>query len=135
MYDVRKALDDVGEHGYDGDVVSYTTTVLTGTDLSQVNELYSRLETYDQVDSELLETLGKVCSHKQRDLDRVLSAAELAAGMSRADNWQRVHGALASQKMSNTPLVEQFRSVPLQSGAGGGNLGTAFTEVSMYYVD
>jgi hypothetical protein len=135
MYDVRKALNDVGEHGYNGDVVTYSTDVLAGTDLQEVNELYDRMQTYDHIESELLETLGKVCSHEQEELDQVISAAELAAEMSQAEDWQRIHGALASRKLAETPLVEQFRSVPLQGGGTGGELGAAFKKVMRYYVD
>ena len=135
MYDVRKVLDRVAEHGYDKETVSYASEVLSGTDLSEVNDLYSRMNTYEKVDRDLLESLGRVCSHDQAELDRVVAAAEMADSKSERNEWQRIHAALVSQKLTDTTLVEEFREVPLQGGGGVDGLGTAFTEVSPHYVD
>jgi hypothetical protein len=117
--------------------VDYVENVIAGTDLERISELYSRMQTYDQVDPDLLEALGKVCAHDQEALDEVVAAAKLASDRRGNDSWQRIHAALTSQKLKKTGLVEQFRSVPLQGGGGSGmdGFGTMFMEVSEHYVD
>lgn len=136
MYDVRKALDDVADHGFDRDVVDYVSTVIAGTDLQTVEDLYDRMQTYEQVDPDLLEALGTVCDHDQREVDSVTAAAELADSQDVAGSWERIHAALTSQKLAKTDLVEEFQAVPLQGGgAADDGLGATFNEVSTHYVD
>lgn len=137
MYDVRKALDRVAEHGYDREIIDYVSEVVAGTDLAAVKDLYSRMQTYDQVDSDLLEGLGKVCAYNQEDIDAVASAANIASGQGAAGSWERIHAALTSQKLARTDLVEDFKDVPLDVGGGtnGDGLGATFKEVSTHYVD
>lgn len=137
MYDVRKALDDVADHGYDGEVVDYVGQVVADTNLSDVEDLYNRMQTYDQVDPDLLEALGTVCAHDQKEVDAVAEAAELATQLGSADPWERIHAALTSQKLATIALIKEFQDVPLQAdgGTNGDGLGAAFTEVSTHYVE
>ncbi|WP_244877491.1 hypothetical protein [Haloferax prahovense] len=137
MYDVRKALDDVVNRGYDAETVKYVTTTIEGTDMGRINEIYNNLTAYNGVDPDFREALAKVCQHSNEDVADAIDIAHLARELSSGDTFDQATAALASQKLSNLKLVRQFEEVPF-AGKGGtttDSIGAAFREVSQYYVE
>lgn len=135
MYDVRKALEDAVDHGYQRETVVYVSNVLSGTAIGRVEDRYKKLNTYDSVDPELNEQLGQVCNHSQSELDATVEAATLADQLYGGDSFSKVTATLASLKLANDPLVTDFQKVPLSGTNGSINLGADFMEVSEHYVD
>jgi len=137
MYDVWKVLDEFVEYGYDEETVEYVTSTVAGTDMNDVEEKYDNLKTYDSVDPEFQEALGKVCRHSNQDVQEATATAELANELRKGGKFDQVSSALASQKLSNSSVVERFEDVPF-AGKGGGGLGPmgeSFKEVTQHYVD
>ncbi|EMA66150.1 hypothetical protein C468_04961 [Halorubrum kocurii JCM 14978] len=135
MYDVRKALNDTTDHGYQREAVEYVSEMLSDTDIQSVNDRYKKLKTYDAVDPDLTEQLGQVCNHTQSELDDAVSAAELANRLYGGNPFARTTATLASLKLDNDVVVTNFREVPLTGTSGTDKLGEEFTEVSTHYVD
>lgn len=135
MYDVRRALEDLSDHGYQQDTVVYVSKVLAGTDIGHVEDRYEKLRTYDSADPDLTEQLGKVCNHTQRELDDAVGAATLATRLHDGDKFSQVIASLASLKLDNDSLVTDFQAVPVTGASGPSELGKAFMEVSEHYVE
>ncbi|WP_224333537.1 hypothetical protein [Haloprofundus halobius] len=137
MYDVRKVLDEVVKRGYDDETVDYVTSTVEGTDMDRVGEIYDSLRTYDGVDAEFREALGKVCRHSNEDVVAAGETARLAHELSSGDNFDQITAALASQKLSNLKVVTRFREVPFagKGGSSGDSIGGLFQEVSSHYVE
>jgi hypothetical protein len=134
MYDVRKALDDVVDHGFNYDVISYVNDTIAGTEMNEVNSKYENLKVYDSVNSDFLEELGKLCRYTNEDVREVGKAAEIANNLWKGDELQSIAAALISLKLDNMELVDQFRAVPLMGGDQDGQVGKEFQEVSSHYV-
>jgi len=136
MYDIRKALNDTTDHGYQREAVEYVSEMLSDTDIQSVSDRYKKLKTYDAVDPDLTEQLGQVCNnHTQSELDDAVSAAELANRLYSGNPFARTTATLASLKLDNDVVVTNFREVPLTGTSGTDKLGEEFTEVSTHYVD
>lgn len=137
MYDVRSALDVVASRGYDEKTVEYVTTVIQGTDMNRVDEIYDSLKTYDGVDSEFREALGKVCRHTNEDIEAANETAQLASRLSNGGKFDRIAASLASQKLSNLEAVQRFQKVPFagKGGSAAGSIGKLFEEVTPHYVE
>ncbi|GAB6878231.1 hypothetical protein JCM17823_05050 [Halorubrum gandharaense] len=135
MYDVRKALSDATDHGYQRETVEYVTDMLTGTDVHRIKDRYKKLKTYDSVDPDLTERLGQACTHSQSEVNDTVGAAKLANRLYGNDQFSTITATLASLKLDNDRTVEDFRSVPLTGTSGSAELGDEFTEVSAHYVD
>ena len=135
MYDIRKALNDTTDHGYQREAVEYVSEMLSDTDIQSVNDRYKKLKTYDAVDPDLTEQLGQVCNHSQSELDDAVSAAELANRLYGGNPFARTTATLASLKLDNVVVVTDFREVPLTGTSGTDKLGEEFTEVSTHYAD
>ena len=135
MYDVRKVLDDTTDHGYQQRTVEYVTNVLTGTDIERVTDRYEKLKTYDGVDPDLTERLGKVCTHNQSEIDDAVRAASLADKQYGTNPFSTITATLASLKLDNNPAVSDFKDVPLTGTSSPNELGSEFIEVSTHYVD
>lgn len=134
MYDTGSVLEDVVEHEYRRDIVTYVSETLDGTDMETITDRYQKLKTYDTVDADLKEQLGQACRYSQEDVDEVVEAAMLADELSSEYRFARLNATLASLKLENDPLVTDFRAVPLTGASAPTNLGSDFTEVSSHYV-
>jgi deoxyadenosine/deoxycytidine kinase len=134
MYDVRKGLDEVVDHGFDEEVVDYVNETIAGTDMSEVESKYKSLKTYDSVNKDFLEELGKLCEYTDQDVNDVEYAAGIANELSNGNGLQRIAAALISLKLDNMEVVQQFRSVPLMGGREETHIGNEFREVSKHYV-
>jgi len=135
MYDVRSALSDVTDHGYQQETVEYVSEMLDGTSVSKVNDRYKKLKTYDNVDPDLTERLGQVCTHSQTELEEAVEAAKLADRLYGGGPFSNITATLASLKLDNNGTITDFRSVPLTGTSSPDQLGDEFTEVSAHYVD
>jgi len=135
MYDVRSALSDASDHGYQQETVEYVSEMLTGIDVSAVNNRYKKLKTYDTVDPDLTERLGQACTHSQSTLDEAVDAAKLSRRLANGDPMSDITAVLASLKLDNNQAVNDFRAVPLRGAGGPDQLGKEFTEVSTHYAD
>ncbi|XGI83042.1 hypothetical protein ACEU6E_07100 [Halorutilales archaeon Cl-col2-1] len=134
MYDVRQTLDDVVDHGFNYDVISYVNDVIAGTDMNEVGSKYENLKVYDSVNTDFLEELGKLCEYTNEDVREVEEAAEIANELWKEDEFQSIAAALISLKLDNMSIVHQFRSVPLVGSSQDSKIGENFKEVSEYYV-
>ncbi|WP_276249165.1 hypothetical protein [Haladaptatus sp. YSMS36] len=137
FYDVRKALDEIVEHGYDGEVLEYVTTTIEGTDMTVVADIYNRLKTYESVNKDLQEELGKLCEYDNSDVQEVVDAVALTGALSKSVDFEYRQAALISLLLSNYPLVDQFRAVPIVqlSGEEAPSLGDRFKGVIEHYVN
>ena len=135
MYDIRSALSDASDHGYQKETVDYVTEMLEGTNLSEIQTRYKKLKTYDSVDPDLTEQLGQACTHSQTDLEEAVEAAKLSQQLSVGDPLSEITAVLASLKLANDETITDFRNVPLRGANGPDQLGEEFTEVSAHYVD
>jgi len=135
MYDVRSALSDASDHGYQQETVEYVSKMLTGIDVSAINNRYKKLKTYDTVDPDLTERLGQACTHSQSTLDEAVDAAKLSRRLANGDPMSDITAVLASLKLDNNQAVNDFRAVPLRGAGGPDQLGKEFTEVSTHYAD
>ena len=96
---------------------------------------YKNLNTYDSVNKDFLEELGKLCKHTDQDVEDVEYAAGIANELSNGNGLQRIAAALISLKLDNMDVVQQFRSVPLMGSGEETQIGDEFREVSKHYVD
>ncbi|MFP9061975.1 hypothetical protein ACLI4R_15790 [Natrialbaceae archaeon A-chndr2] len=138
MYDVRRELDEISEREFDEATVETVSTELAGVDLDRITDLYESLETYDNVNPDFIEELGKFCRFSQEDIDESVDAATRATDLQGGDRAERIRAALISQKLTAMPVVNQYQNVPLEineGGAGKGRLGGRFMEVSDHYVN
>ena len=135
MYDVRSALSDASDHGYQQETVEYVSKMLAGIDVSAINNRYKKLKTYDTVDPDLTERLGQACTHSQSTLDEAVDAAKLSRRLANGDPMSDITAVLASLKLDNNQAVNDFRAVPLRGAGGPDQLGKEFTEVSTHYAD
>jgi len=135
MYDVRSALSDASDHGYQQETVEYVSRMLAGIDVSAINNRYKKLKTYDTVDPDLTERLGQACTHSQSTLDEAVDAAKLSRRLANGDPMSDITAVLASLKLDNNQAVNDFRAVPLRGAGGPDQLGKEFTEVSTHYAD
>jgi len=59
MYDIRKALNDTTDHGYQREAVEYVSEMLSDTDIQSVSDRYKKLKTYDAVDPDPRNSSGR----------------------------------------------------------------------------
>jgi hypothetical protein len=139
MYDVRQALEEVADHGYDRELIEGINSEFATLKMSQVSELVSNLRTYDNVNPDLQQELVKFVDYSQADIDIAVEAANNAATLRTGDTQEQIQAALISLKLAATPVVRQFHSIPIDgassNGREGTGLGERFKEVSDHYVN
>ena len=138
MYDVRQALEEVADHGYDRELIEEINSEFSTLNMTRVSELVSNLRTYDNVNPDLQQELTKFVDFSQADVDMAVEAANTADTLRMENTQDQIQAALISLKLAATPVVKRFRSVPIDgaSSNGGhrGGLGERFKEVSDHYV-
>ena len=137
MYDVRQALDEVADHGYDHDLIDQIRSEFTTLEMTRISEIVSNLRTYDNVNPDLQQELTKFVEFTQADVDIALEAADTADTLLTGTTRDQIQAALISLKLEATPVVKRFQAVPIDGASNnGGNrpaLGERFKEVSDYY--
>lgn len=138
MYDVRLALVEVLDHGFEEEIIEVVNGEFPHLDMSEISTLVANLKTYDNVNPDLQQELSKFVSFSQGDIDRAAEAANTARELRSGSNQERIQSALISSKLAATAVVEQFRDIPIDGAGGrdpdGSGLGDRFFEVSRHYV-
>mgnify|MGYP000563182280 CR=1 FL=1 len=134
-YDLHSALENV-EDEYRADVVETITDELAGVSLDEVEELLETLRTYDSIDAEMIESLGKFVALSQTDLDDAVEAAEHATNLVTGTNDEHVQGVLISLKLTSTPAYRRYENLTIVGGGRtGGDFAKQFRAVGEHYVE
>lgn len=135
-YDFRRALDTVGEHNFEADVINLTATNFQGLSMDTVSEIVDSLATYDDsVNKDLLESLRKFSQKSQQDIDDAANGAELANRLHGGNGFDRIHAAVASQKLMGCDTVSTFRAITIVEQGDAGSIGEKFLNAGEYYVN
>lgn len=132
-YDVRAGLDDITNR-YQNETVSDVASNLSGVEMSRIDQLISKLDTYD-VNPDVMEPLKQFNQLEQESVDTVVSAATTAEELYHGTEIETIQAVLASMKISNSTVYQHYRAIPLNSGSGPRNIGHTFREVAEYYVE
>lgn len=138
MYDVRQALDEVADHGYEQGLIKQINSEFSNLHMDRISELVSNLKTYNNVNPDLQQELTKFTEFTQTDVDTVVEAAETADTLRTGSTQDQIQASLISLKLAATPVVKRFQSVPVDGASSNGGdrtgLGERFKEVSDHYV-
>ena len=134
-YDLHRAFENAEEE-YRAGVVETITDELAGVSLSEIEGLLETLRTYDSVDAEMVETLGKFVALSQSDLDDAVEAAELAADLVTGTDDEHLQGALISLNLTSTNAYRRYEDLTIVGGGGtGGDFAKRFRAVGEHYVE
>lgn len=133
-YDVQSALEKL-EDEYRSDVVHTFVDKLSSVQLSNIEEIVETLQTYDSVDTEMIESLKKFVSLNQSDVDTTVEAAELASELIHRSNEERLQGILISLKLGETAVYQRHDKITLVGGGQQSGFGDRFQSVGTHYVN
>jgi len=133
-YDARKALHDM-DGQYQKDVVEDVRTDLADISLERVRETVNKLETYDEVNPDTMESLKRFVAVDDVAVEDAVTAADNAARLRQLSGLEEVQATLMSVKLKQTDVYQRFTAVQLEGGSGGtGALGERFQKVGEHYV-
>jgi hypothetical protein len=136
-YDLEAVLDDLNGESR-RDVMSTFTGELADVSLTSLSDSVSRLETYDDANAAMVESLKKFTRLNQRDIEDAVQAAERAETLlQRGTKQQRLQGTLITQKLSATTIYSRYTDINIVGPGSGidGGFAEQFTKVGGYYVD
>jgi hypothetical protein len=121
------------------DVLGTFTDVLADVSINDLEALVTTLETYEDANQEMIESLKKFTRLSQSDVDDAVAAAERAHSMLiRGVEQERLQAILISQKLSADDVYKRFNDLTIVRSGGSGSdagFGERFNEVSTYYVE
>ncbi len=133
-YDIESALAEITDE-YRENIIETFTTELAAVDISEVDAVLDTLRTYDDVDTEMIESLGKFVTLSQRDIDDAVDAAKLAKALHTGDYDDPIQAALLSMKLEATTVYQRYDSLTIVGGGKSQSFAEQFLSVGEYYVN
>jgi ElaB/YqjD/DUF883 family membrane-anchored ribosome-binding protein len=134
-YDVRKALHDM-DGQFRTTVVDEVRTDLGNLSLEQVRDTVKKLETYDDVSPDTMETLKRFTQVDNSAVETAIQAATNAQRLHQQMGLPKIQATLMSVKLEQTTAYQRFSSVQLEGSSGSEEvLGSRFRNIGEYYVE
>ncbi|GAA0304666.1 ATP-binding protein [Halarchaeum salinum] len=134
-YDLHRAFESI-EGEYRDDVVTTITDELAGVSIEKTESLVDTLRTYDSIDAEMIESLGKFVALSQRNLNTAVDAAKLADDLVMGTDAERLQGTLISLKLTSTNAYQRYDDLTIVGGGRtGGDFAKQFRTVGEHYVE
>jgi len=133
-YDISKALHEM-DGQFRRNVVEDIQTNLADLSLEKVRDTVEKLETYEEVDPDTMESLKRFIAIDDSAVADAVTAANNAAELRRSSGLEEVQATLMSVKLEQTSVYQRFTAVQLEGGSDGtGSLGEQFQRIGEYYV-
>jgi hypothetical protein len=136
-YDLRKAIDEINDFGPDEDAIDTVLTEIQGLDMSDISGIIDNLELYDEVNSEVLESLKRFKELPQEDIDEAVAIAKRANELrgETANEREELQAILMGVHLKHTDTYQSYNNIILEPTDDVSGLGQSFQGVAQHYVE
>lgn len=133
-YDLNRVFEEL-EDEYRESTVTTVSDELASVSISNINGILETLRTYDHVDTDMVESLGKFVALDQQAIDEAADAARLAGDLENRSADERLQAILISMKLTKTNVYERYDDISIVGGGTESDFAKNFLEIGGYYVD
>jgi len=133
-YDLNRAFEEL-EDEYRASTVTTVSEELASVSISNIESILETLRTYDHVDSDMVESLGKFVALDQKKIDNAADAARLATELVNGSTDERLQAILISMRLTTTDVYERYDEITIVGGTAGADFAQNFLDIGGHYVD
>lgn len=133
-YDLNQLFEEL-EGEYREETVTTVSDELASVSISNIDGILETLRTYDHVDTDMVESLGKFVALDQQAIDEAADAARLAGDLENRSADERLQAILISMTLTKTNVYERYDDISIVGGGTESNFAKNFLEIGGYYVD
>jgi len=133
-YDLNRVFEEL-EDEYRESTVTTVSDELASVSISSIDGTLETLRTYDHVDTDMVESLGKFVALDQQAIDEAADAARLAGDLENRSADERLQAILISMKLTKTNVYERYKNISIVGGGSESDFAKNFLEIGGYYVD
>lgn len=133
-YDLNGVLEEL-EYEYRESTVTTVSDELASVSISNVESILETLRTYDHVDTDMIESLGKFVALDQHAINEAADAARLAGKLENRSANERLQATLISMKLTKTEVYERYDDISIVGSGTESDFAKNFLEIGGYYVD
>ena len=133
-YDLNRVFEEL-EDEYRENTVTTVSNELASVSISNIDSILETLRTYDRVEANMVESLGKFVALDQQAIDEAADAARLAGDLENKSADERLQAILISMKLTKTNVYERYDDISIVGGGTESDFAKNFLEIGGYYVD
>ncbi|SEH56396.1 hypothetical protein SAMN05192561_10774 [Halopenitus malekzadehii] len=133
-YDLNRVFEEL-EDEYRENTITTISDELASVSISNITSILETLRTYDHVDTDMVESLGKFVALDQQAIDEAADAARLASDLENRSDDEQLQAILISLKLTTTNVYKRYNNISIVGGGTGPDFAKNFLEIGGYYVD
>jgi hypothetical protein len=133
-YDLNRVFEEL-EGEYREGTVNTVSNELASVSISNVNSILETLRTYDHVDTDMVESLGKFVALDQQAIDEAADAARLARELENRSADERLQAITISLKLTTTNVYKRYDDISIVGGGTESDFAKSFLEIGGHYVE